>query len=249
MTLTVGSLFAGIGGFDLAAEWMGWRTIWVSEIDPYCCEVLNERFPAAPNLGDCTNVSWHRQVAQLRPDVLCGGFPCQPHSVAGERRASADDRDLWSQCVRCLRDLRPRYAVFENVPGLLTSESGGFFNRVLSDLAALGYDAEWSVFSAESVGAPHQRDRVWLVAYPERAGRERPLANDGPPRGESTAHPKRLYGNAAPWLALDEDRGWLRGTDGLSLQVERNRLHALGNAIVPQCAVEGPFRRIQELEA
>lgn len=169
-SLTVGSLFAGIGGFDLAAEAMGWVTRWVSEIEPYPCAVLAHHFPNAPNLGDATAIDWSTVE---RVDVVCGGFPCQPHSVAGKREASADDRDLWVECVRCLRVLRPRYAVFENVAGLLTSESGGFFNRVLSDLAQIGYDAEWFVLSAADVGAPHRRERIWIVAYPDESGRSR----------------------------------------------------------------------------
>ena len=247
MTLTVGSLFAGIGGFDLAAEWMGWRTIWVSEIDPYACKVLAHRFPGAPNLGDITKIEWGTVE---RPEILCGGFPCQPHSFAGRRLGSGDVRDLWSEYVRSIRHLRPKYVVAENVAGLLTSDGGGFFNRVLSDLAALGYDAEWEVFSAAEVGAPHLRERVWVVAYPNR-NRLEAVANEGVLRepSDDTRSAGRLgeMGGAAIWSRPCPSGARPMGV-GNGIPADLDRIKALGNAIVPQCAVAGPFRRIAELE-
>lgn len=160
--MRVGSLFAGIGGFDLAARWMGWRTCWYSEIEPWACRVMAHHFPDAPNLGDVTTVDW-RTVE--RPDLLVGGFPCQPASQAGRRQGTADARWLWPECARALRELRPRWAVFENVPGLLSVNGGRAFGAVLGDLAALGYDAGWHCISAASVGAPHRRERIWIVAH------------------------------------------------------------------------------------
>ena len=236
MTLTVGSLFAGIGGFDLAARWMGWRTIWVSEIDPYCNRILAREWPDAPNLGDITKIDWSTVA---RPDLLCGGFPCQPHSVAGKRKAGADSRDLWGECARAVRELRPDYAVFENVPGLLTSEGGRFFNRVLSDLAALGYDAEWQVLSAADVGAPHRRERVWIMAYPigqRGCGGHHPWtdAADADPSGEGIA-----TGVDRRWWATEPNVG--RVANGIPHRVDR--LRALGNSIVPACA----YRIFQQL--
>ena len=159
--MIVGDLFSGIGGFSLAAHWMGWRTAWFSEIDPFACRVLAHHWPDVPNLGDITRVDWS---GVERVDVLTGGFPCQPHSLAGKRQASNDERDLFSEIIRAVRVLRPRYIVLENVRGLLTSEDGRFFGRVLSELAECGYDAEWRVLSAADVGAPHKRERVWIVA-------------------------------------------------------------------------------------
>ncbi|UOF79580.1 cytosine specific methyltransferase [Caudoviricetes sp.] len=160
--VVVGDLFSGIGGFSLAAHWMGWRTAWFSEIDPYASRVLAKHWPDVPNLGDITKVRWEDQPPV---DVVTAGFPCQPHSVAGKRLASNDERDLFDEIIRCLRVVRPRYAVLENVPGLFTSESGRFFGRVLGALAACGYDAEWRVLSAADVGAPHLRERAWIIAY------------------------------------------------------------------------------------
>lgn len=160
--MVVGDLFSGIGGFSLAAHWMGWRTAWFSEIDPYASRVLAHHWPDVPNLGDIRAIDW-TTVAPV--DVLTGGFPCQPHSLAGKRQGSNDERDLFDEIIRCAGVLRPRVLVLENVPGLFTSDSGRFFGRVLGAVAALGYDAEWRVLSAADVGAPHRRERVWIVAY------------------------------------------------------------------------------------
>ena len=159
-------LFSGIGGFALAASWVWgneYENVGHSEIERFPCKVYHKHFPESRCLGDITKIEWHEGQA----DLITGGFPCQPHSIAGKRKASADSRDLWSECVRALRGVRPQYALFENVPGLLISEGGGFFNRVLSDLVQVGYDAEWQIVSAREVGAPHLRERIWIVAYPQ----------------------------------------------------------------------------------
>ncbi len=157
-----GSLFSGIGGFDLAARWMGWRTRWYSEVDPFCNAVMAAHFPEAKPLGDITQIDW---TAVEPVDLLMGGFPCQDVSQAGARAGIAGPRSgLWAEFARAVRDLRPRFVVVENVPGLLARG----MDRVLGDLAALGYDAEWRVLSAADVGAPHRRERVWITAYPQR---------------------------------------------------------------------------------
>jgi DNA (cytosine-5)-methyltransferase 1 len=154
----VGSLFSGIGGLELGLERAGMRTIWQAETDPYASKVLAKHWPAVPNLGDLTKVDWS-QVE--RPDLVCGGFPCQPVSAAGKRMGDQDIRWLWPEFTRCLRELRPRYAVLENVPGLLSLG----FGEVLGDLAALRFNVEWGCLPAAAVGAPHLRWRVFLVAY------------------------------------------------------------------------------------
>jgi DNA (cytosine-5)-methyltransferase 1 len=212
--LTVGSLFSGIGGFDLGFERAGMRTVWFCEQDPFCQRVLGKHWPGVPVypdvralVADTDGGGWpqpqsgeagdrhvhadarlpreHDGAGGLVPvrvpsvDVLAGGFPCQDISTAG-RGAGIDGArsGLWGEYARLIRDLRPRYVVVENVAALLARG----MERVLGDLAACGYDAEWDCIPASAVGAPHRRDRVWLVAYAQSDGRgpgraRRPLAD------------------------------------------------------------------------
>ena len=162
--LTVGSLFSGIGGIDLGLERTDFfKTVWFSEIDKYANQVLAKHWPGVPNLGNVKDINY--ETVQ-RPDVLVGGYPCQPFSNAGKRQGENDARHLWPECVRALRILRPRYALFENVRGHLSLG----FSEVVADLAALGFNAEWQVIPAAAVGAPHKRDRLFIVAYPDDSG-------------------------------------------------------------------------------
>jgi DNA (cytosine-5)-methyltransferase 1 len=241
VSLTVGSLFAGIGGFDLAARWMGWRTVWHSEIDPYACAVFAQHFPESRNVGDVT--TWQPDPAGDAVDVICGGFPCQPVSVAGKRKAQDDDRWLWPEFARVLGVLRPRFAVVENVPGLLVRGMGD----VLGDLAALGYDAEWESIPAGAVGAEHIRDRIWMVAHlvPTRPPLRRKARANGPDA--------RRFGTRAG-LAIRatptglECRGtarWRGDVHGIPRRVDR--IACLGNAIVPQVAYAWAFQRVAQL--
>jgi DNA-cytosine methyltransferase len=163
-------LCSGIGGFSLAASWLGWRTVAHSEVEPYCCKVYHRHFPESVCLGNAKEIDWHEARRKYIANgwtavVLTAGFPCQGNSTAGQRKGSADERDLWPECARAVRELRPDYALFENVPGALTVNGGRYFERILSDLAAVGYDAEWQIISAADVGALHLRKRIWIVAY------------------------------------------------------------------------------------
>ena len=160
MTLTVGSLFSGIGGLDLGLERAGMNVIWQSEIDPYACRVLSKHWPEVVNHGNIKEINWQEVK---RPDVICGGYPCQPFSTAGKRRGEEDPRHLWPWVRTAISELRPQYAILENVRGHLSM--GGL--SVIGELASIGYDAEWRIVSAASVGANHRRDRVIIVAYPQ----------------------------------------------------------------------------------
>lgn len=155
--LRVLSLFSGIGGLDLGLERAGMEIIAHSEVDPYACKVLAKHWPGVPNLGDITAV-----VDWPEADVIAGGFPCQDISLAGKGAGINEGTrsGLWFEYARCVRDVRPRYVIVENVAALL----GRGLDRVLGDLAALGYDAWWDCVPAAAVGAPHRRDRVFLVA-------------------------------------------------------------------------------------
>ena len=165
--LTVGSLFSGIGGLDLGLERAGMRVIWQSEIDPYACKVLSKHWPEVANHGNIKEINWQEVE---KPDVICGGYPCQPFSTAGKRRGEEDPRHLWPWVREAISELRPRYAILENVRGHLSM--GGL--SVIGELASIGYDAEWRVVSAASVGANHRRDRIIIVAYPNNAGNGTP---------------------------------------------------------------------------
>ena len=146
-SLTVGSLFSGIGGLDLGLERAGMRVIWQSEIDPYASRVLAKHWPTVPNLGDITKVDWDHVE---RPDLVCGGYPCQPFSLAGTRQGESDPRHLWPHMRDAIRRLRPRWALLENVPGHLSLG----FGRVLGDLADFGYDCEWDCIPAAACRCP-----------------------------------------------------------------------------------------------
>ena len=165
--LTVGDLFSGIGGFSLGLERAGMRTAWFAETDSFASQVLRKHWPAVPNHGDVRSV----RAGSVEPvDVICGGFPCQDISVAGSGRGLEGERSgLWSEFARIVGELRPRYAIVENV-GALTVRG---LDRVLGDLTALGYDAEWHVVPAAAVGAPHLRERVWIIATVADADAER----------------------------------------------------------------------------
>jgi len=170
MGLTVGSLFSGIGGLDLGLERAGMEVIWQSEIDPYACKVLAKHWPEVVNHGNIKEINWQEVK---RPDVICGGYPCQPFSTAGKRRGEEDPRHLWPWVRTAISELRPRYAILENVRGHLSM--GGL--SVIGELASIGYDAEWRVVSAASVGANHRRDRIIIVAYPNNSRPHREEVN------------------------------------------------------------------------
>lgn len=162
---TVGSLFSGIGGIDLAFERSDFKVKWQVEIDVFCRQVLARHWPDVPRFGDIRSVS----AADLPAvDVMAGGFPCQPVSLAGRRQAQADARWLWPEFTRLISDLRPRFVFLENVPGILTAGGADVF----TDLTALGYDAQWGIVAASAVGAPHRRERWYCVAYANSSGRE-----------------------------------------------------------------------------
>lgn len=222
----IGSLFAGIGGFDLAARWMGWKTAWYSEIEPWACGVMARHFPDATNHGDIRGI---RGADVEAVDLLAGGFPCQDISNAGLRAGlEGEQSGLWREYARLVRECRPRWVVVENVAALL----GRGYGVVRGDLRAAGYRVSRPVvMSASQVGAPHLRERCWIVAHAEWD--EQPRAQ---PRHGAAGRVGREF-QPVPW-----DRPWedalceFRGMDdGLSYGVER--LDGLRNAVVPHCAL------------
>jgi DNA (cytosine-5)-methyltransferase 1 len=221
--MTHGSLFSGIGGFDLAAEWMGWQNVFHCEWNPFGQRVLKYYWPDAISYNDITKTDF--TIHRGRIDILTGGFPCQPYSSAGKRLGKEDDRHLWPEMLRAIREIQPRWVVGENVLGLVNWSDGLVFHEVQADLEAEGYEVQPFVLPAVSVNAPHRRDRVWFVAYsvnrrhsterksetkadiiqginrpamdsgqPNRAGISRDAPNTGSQRLEGSAS-KRVQGN------------------------------------------------------
>jgi len=166
--LRVLDLFSGIGGFSLGLERAGMETVAFCEIEPFPRAVLRKHWPHVPCYDDIRTLTAERLSEDgITADVICGGFPCQDISVAGRGEGITGKRSgLWSEYARLISDIRPRYVIVENVAALL----GRGMGRVLGDLAEIGYDAEWAVISAAAVGAPHIRERVWILAYPRHKG-------------------------------------------------------------------------------
>jgi DNA (cytosine-5)-methyltransferase 1 len=184
-------LFSGIGGFALGLEAAGFETAAFCEIDPYAQKVLKKNWPGVPIYDDVRRITADRLVSDgIGVDVITGGFPCQDISVAGNQKGiDAERSGLWSECSRLLGDIRPRYAIFENVTNLLTGDGGDWFKRVLWDISSVGYDAEWHCIPASAIGAYHHRDRVWIVAYPNGDDR----------RGGDSSKSQRRNAWLEPW--------------------------------------------------
>ena len=161
--MTHGSLFSGIGGFDLAAEWMGWDNKFHCEWNTFGQKVLHHYWPQAEQFTDITKTDFKKYANRI--DILTGGFPCQPYSSAGKRLGKEDERHLWPEMLRCIQEVQPRWVVGENVLGLVNWSDGLVFHEVQADLEAEGYEVQPYVLPAVSVNAPHRRDRVWFVAY------------------------------------------------------------------------------------
>jgi DNA (cytosine-5)-methyltransferase 1 len=168
--MTHGSLFSGIGGFDLAAEWMGWENKFHCEWNEFGQRVLHHYWPDAELFTDITKSDFKKYANQI--DVLTGGFPCQPYSSAGKRLGKEDERHLWPQMLRAIREIAPRYVVGENVRGLTNWNGGLVFDEVCADLENLGYQVAPYLIPACAVNAPHKRERIWFVAYADGTTKE-----------------------------------------------------------------------------
>jgi len=226
-------LFSGIGGFALAARWVGWETVGFCEIDPYCQSVLRRHWPDVPIYNDVRELRGDEIKGPI--DIITGGFPCQDISVAGPGTGISGERSgLWTEMGRLIGYIRPQFALVENVSALL----GRGLDRVAGDLAEIGYDAEWEVISAASVGANHQRDRTYILAYPRGQRRQRiiPETIQAQPAFSWCKDGRRLE-DLPERSDLYESRLCGR-SNGLSQEVG-----AYGNAIVPQVA-ETIFRSI-----
>jgi DNA (cytosine-5)-methyltransferase 1 len=199
--MTHGSLFSGIGGFDLAAEWMGWENIFHCEWNPFGQKVLKHYWPKAISYHDITKTDFTIHRGSI--DIITGGFPCQPYSTAGKRKGKEDERHLWPEMLRTIREVQPRWVVGENVFGLVNWSGGLVFHEVQTDLEAEGYEVWPYVLPAAAVGAPHRRDRVWFVAHAngnglnQRNGNDEEQPSEGRFNALCDADKGNKYGNVA----------------------------------------------------
>lgn len=248
MILNELALFTGAAGGILGSILLGHRVVCAVEIDPYCREVLLRRqddkilppFPIWDDIRSFDGRPWRGIV-----DIVSAGFPCQPFSVAGRRAGETDDRNLWPDTIRVIREVRPEWCLLENVSGLLSCP---YIRRIFGDLAASGYDCRWDCISAASVGAPHERDRLWIVAYAQehgrdtwRAGNAKKEASRGKlDRGgvskdvahtdcQSSEHSSKPRKECITW---PPEPGVGRVAHGVAYRVDR--LKALGNGQVPR---------------
>ena len=222
--MNVLDLFSGIGGFSLGLERAGMRTVAFCEINEHCRSVLQRHWPSVPIYDDIRTLSGDC-LGDIRIDVICGGFPCQDISFAGAGAGLKGERSgLWADYARLIGELRPSFVIVENVSALL----GRGLGDVLGDLAALRYDAEWHCIPAAYVGAPHLRDRVWIIAY---AQEKRPVAwMEGVCAQELSRELRGIFGRDWPaWLDQSEI---CRMDDRPSDWMDRNE--SLGNTVVPQ---------------
>ena len=158
-----GSLFSGIGGFDLAAEWMGWENVFHCEWNEFGQKVLKHHFPKADSYSDITKTDFRKYEGTI--DIISGGFPCQPFSLAGKRKGTEDERYLWHEMLRAVQEIKPQFVIAENVYGIVNIDEGLVFEQVCLDLETEGYEVQPFVIPACAKDAPHRRDRVWFVAY------------------------------------------------------------------------------------
>ena len=278
--LTHLSLFSGIGGLDLAAEWAGFRTIGQCEWADYPRKVLEKHWPDVPKWRDIHELTAdviYRRIGCGPGEITCisGGFPCQPHSVAGKRKASCDERDLWPEFRRIIGEIRPPWVVAENVRGLLSSEDGRFFLGILRDFTDLGYNVGWGVTSAAAVGAIHRRERTAIIAWNAESKQQNKIrslsqrATTDPCRVGQAYTYNSCFGPQR-WLSAKEQQktneqfervcvhllqradaqyisesAILRGNHGIPKRVDRTK--ALGNAVCPQ-QFYPIFKAIAELE-
>jgi DNA (cytosine-5)-methyltransferase 1 len=200
--MRVGSLFSGYGGLDLA---VGGDLAWYAEVEPAAIKVMEAHHPGVPNLGDVTSVDW----SQVEPvDVITGGYPCQPFSNAGKRKGKDDERHLWPYLHTAIRTVRPRFAFLENVSGHI---SLGLAD-VLADLASIGWNAEWGTLRAARVGAPHNRNRLFILAYPQGAERR-----EAQPNGVCAQWPSQ-FGERTSAAANSNSDGYGGGQDSGAME-------------------------------
>lgn len=226
------SLFAGIGGLDLGLERAGMECVAQVEIDDFCQKVLQKHWPDVPKYKDVRDVGKHNLPTA---NLICGGFPCQDVSLAGKQLGLNGERSiLWREYFRIICEIRPEWIVAENVVGLLSANNGDFFGMVLRDLAQAGYDAQWRVLRASQFFAPHSRERVIVIAYPNQIRQRDVFSHNAWVQTKEKPQLWDTFRANGRQVFVETAHRVLGDYDGLP--VELDRLGALGNAVVPQVA-------------
>lgn len=236
-----GSLFSGIGGFDLAAEWCGWENVFHCEWNPFGQKVLKHHFPKSISYNDITKTNFSIHRGHI--DIISGGFPCQPYSSAGKRLGKEDERHLFPEMLRAIREIQPEWVVGENVLGIVNWGGGLVFEEVQTDLEAEGYEVQAYILPACSQNAPHKRERTWFVAHSDTA---RIYKQHIPTKSNEKIAHSGLSFEKRDFSAFPTEPPILRRDDGISQRLDsktfskwRNQsIKAYGNAIVPQVAYQ-----------
>ncbi|KOP81977.1 hypothetical protein AMS60_05460 [Bacillus sp. FJAT-21945] len=234
-------LFAGIGGIALAAEWAGIETVAFCEREPFCQKVLNKHWPSVPIFDDIRtlnrNALEERGIDVGTIELISGGFPCQPYSVAGKRKGTEDDRDLWPEMFRIIEEIRPTWVVGENVANFANME----LDRTLFDLESIGYSGGAIVLPACAVGAFHSRERTFIIANSNSKLWETLKIYPGTGEESKRKKPKEWesfffinHGNNDIEFRQEDQSFLCRDDDGISRELDEDRLKSLGNAVVPQ---------------
>ena len=229
--MTHGSLFSGIGGFELGAQMAGIETIWNCETDPFCRSILKKHFPNATQYTDITKLK-----SPPYTDIISGGFPCQDLSIANPKGEGLEGKrsGLWKEMFRIIYETRPRYVLIENSPMLLRKGIG----TILFDLSQVGYDAEWHCLQARDFSLPHKRERLFIIAYPKRIGC---IGNIITKEKYQKSFHKEATRDSHLSLPIKRfnarsDYDTVRMYNGFSTELDKNRIKACGNAVIPSIA-------------
>lgn len=248
-----GSLFSGIGGFDLAAQWMGWENIFHCEIEKYKRDRLKINFKNSISHEDITTTDFRVYRGEI--DILTGGFPCQDASIAkqdgeGQKGLQGEKTSLFFHMCRAIEEIRPKFIIAENVANILKTNKGKDFSAILSELSGLGYNAEWRVCRASEVGAPHHRARLYLVAYPNCIRMSQGESFFSYVQEKASPFTWRPFGAS---IQISRGGAWeveppiLCVDDGIPSKLVRQQLHGYGNAVVPQIPLK-IFKAIEQHE-
>jgi len=248
--MTHASLFSGIGGFDLAAEWVGWNNIFHCEWNPFGQRVLAHHFPNSKSYNDITKTNFSIHAGEI--DVLTGGFPCQPYSSAGKRLGKADERHLFPEMLRAINEVKPTWVVGENVLGIVNWGGGGVLNEGQVDLENQGYEVQAYILPACGKNAPHKRERTWFIAYSNSARLHKQYI---PTKSKEKISHSGIFNEKRNFSSFPTQPPICGGDDGIPKELDsitfskwRNQsIKGYGNAIVPQVAYE-IFKAIQSFD-